>query len=189
MDRHVTFIPIRSYCQTSELSGCCSDSCPMFIVVDEAHCVVQRGHDFRPKFMNIDKVRSVIPDRPILAMTATAGTEMQKLTKDYRHLSSNARTIFECTVRCNIECQVKERPASSVSNHSPLKSVRQVLQPYIKDLYSQSISYPLIIVYTKLEYCAFTYEIALQMTGNQEFTEAHFTQYHASCTYNNLFHF
>jgi ATP-dependent DNA helicase RecQ len=42
------------------------------IAVDEAHCISQWGFDFRPPYRNIAKIRSVIPDVPVIALTATA---------------------------------------------------------------------------------------------------------------------
>ena len=43
-----------------------------FITVDEAHCICQWGYDFRPSYLEISKIREFFPDRPILALTATA---------------------------------------------------------------------------------------------------------------------
>jgi len=42
------------------------------IAVDEAHCISQWGFDFRPPYRNISKIRSLIPDVPVIALTATA---------------------------------------------------------------------------------------------------------------------
>ena len=43
-----------------------------FITVDEAHCICQWGYDFRPSYLDIAKIRDFFPDKPVLALTATA---------------------------------------------------------------------------------------------------------------------
>ena len=43
-----------------------------FITVDEAHCISQWGYDFRPAYLKIAALRKLIPDAPVLALTATA---------------------------------------------------------------------------------------------------------------------
>ncbi|MEG1935845.1 MAG: ATP-dependent DNA helicase RecQ, partial [Rikenellaceae bacterium] len=42
------------------------------IAVDEAHCISQWGYDFRPAYLNIQKIRPLAPDAVVLAVTATA---------------------------------------------------------------------------------------------------------------------
>jgi len=42
------------------------------IAVDEAHCISQWGHDFRPAYRTISTIREIIPQAPIAAFTATA---------------------------------------------------------------------------------------------------------------------
>jgi len=42
------------------------------IAIDEAHCISQWGHDFRPSYYNINKLRELKPNAPIIAVTATA---------------------------------------------------------------------------------------------------------------------
>ncbi|WP_027449836.1 RecQ family ATP-dependent DNA helicase [Xylanibacter brevis] len=43
-----------------------------FICIDEAHCICQWGYDFRPSYLAIGNIRKMLPDTPILALTATA---------------------------------------------------------------------------------------------------------------------
>ena len=47
-----------------------------FITIDEAHCISQWGYDFRPSYLHIADIRRIKPDAPILALTATATTEV-----------------------------------------------------------------------------------------------------------------
>jgi ATP-dependent DNA helicase RecQ len=47
-----------------------------FVVIDEAHCISQWGHDFRPAYLAIRDAMRILGDPPILALTATATPEV-----------------------------------------------------------------------------------------------------------------
>ena len=48
------------------------------LAVDEAHCISQWGYDFRPSYLRIKELRRVLPDTPILALTASATPQVAK---------------------------------------------------------------------------------------------------------------
>ena len=61
------------------------------ITVDEAHCISEWGYDFRPSYLHIAEIREVIPNTPILALTATATSDIiddiqDKLLFNEKHL-------------------------------------------------------------------------------------------------------
>lgn len=57
---------------TEEISRLISRVKVNLIAVDEAHCISQWGHDFRPEYAMLGRVRTMLPDVPVIALTATA---------------------------------------------------------------------------------------------------------------------
>ncbi|MCX6761581.1 MAG: DNA helicase RecQ [Candidatus Moranbacteria bacterium] len=48
------------------------------IAIDEAHCISEWGHDFRPDYRNLAKLRSIFPAVPVMALTATATDKVRE---------------------------------------------------------------------------------------------------------------
>ncbi|MCR5821173.1 MAG: RecQ family ATP-dependent DNA helicase [Bacteroidaceae bacterium] len=61
------------------------------ITVDEAHCISQWGYDFRPAYLHIAEIRKLLPDIPVLALTATATPDVVKDIQ--RQLSFRAENV------------------------------------------------------------------------------------------------
>ena len=62
-----------------------------FITVDEAHCISQWGYDFRPSYLEIAKIRKLLPETPVLALTATA---TPAVVKDMQEKITGSFQIF-----------------------------------------------------------------------------------------------
>ncbi len=67
------------------------------IAIDEAHCISQWGHDFRPSFLKIASIREHFPTIPMLALTATATELIQKDIIDF--LKLNNPKVFKTSLR------------------------------------------------------------------------------------------
>lgn len=76
------------------------------LAVDEAHCISQWGYDFRPSYLRIAEVRKMLPEVPILALTASA-TDM--VTKDImKHLDFKEEHIIRSSfARPNLSYAVR----------------------------------------------------------------------------------
>jgi len=88
--------------------------------IDEAHCISQWGHDFRPEYSKLGQLRKLFPDIPLIALTATAEPHTRKDILERLGLRSN-----QCYVsgfdRPNIRYTVLEK-------HKPFAQLTHFLQ-------------------------------------------------------------
>ena len=81
------------------------------IVIDEAHCVSQWGHDFRPDYKSLGEVRQQFPDVPVMALTATA-TENVKLDVIHNLKIEGCEVLAQSFNRPNLTYEVRSKGKS-----------------------------------------------------------------------------
>ncbi len=85
------------------------------IAIDEAHCVSEWGHDFRPEYRQIARLRDLLPEVPLMALTATA---TERVRHDIvAHLRLRAPEVFVASFnRPNLTYRVtpKDGPARQI---------------------------------------------------------------------------
>lgn len=75
------------------------------VAIDEAHCVSEWGHDFRPEYRQLLELRKLIPAVPFMALTATATSRVQADIHRYLHLR-NAPSYIASFNRPNLSYRV-----------------------------------------------------------------------------------
>ena len=84
-----------------------------FFAIDEAHCISEWGHEFRPEYRQLNRLRSKFPDRPIAAFTASATRHVRhdilaqlQLRNPDKYIASFYRSNLRYLVR---ECEGLEQ--------------------------------------------------------------------------------
>lgn len=97
------------------------------IAIDEAHCVSEWGHDFRPAFLSIQKIRKLFDNTPILALTASATPAVVRDIE--KQLALRQTAVFQSSFdRPNLSYQIVQ----TVDKFSSLRSLlTQQIDPMI----------------------------------------------------------
>jgi ATP-dependent DNA helicase RecQ len=95
-----------------------------FFAIDEAHCISQWGHDFRPEYRQLNRLRALFPDQPIAAFTASATQQVRhdiveqlRLKKPLCSVSSFRRENLRYIVRETPGALQDEWMLEAVKNH------------------------------------------------------------------------
>lgn len=92
-----------------------------FVAIDEAHCISEWGHDFRPEYRNLKSIIKKIDDVPIIGLTATATPKVQE--DILKNLSMSDASTFKASFnRANLFYEV--RPKTKVVERDIIRFVR-----------------------------------------------------------------
>jgi ATP-dependent DNA helicase RecQ len=85
-----------------------------FFAIDEAHCISEWGHEFRPEYRQLSRLREQFPDRPIAAFTASATRRVRhdilnqlQLRDPHKYIASFHRPNLRYVVK---ECNANSQP-------------------------------------------------------------------------------
>lgn len=79
-----------------------------FYAIDEAHCISEWGHDFRPEYRNLKGIVNKIGDRPVIALTATATPKVQEDIQKNMGMV-NAKVFVSSFNRSNLFYEVRPK--------------------------------------------------------------------------------
>jgi ATP-dependent DNA helicase RecQ len=127
-----------------------------FFVIDEAHCISEWGHEFRPDYRQLNRLRDHFPDRPFAAFTASATrrvrhdmVEQLRLRDPHKYIASFHRPNLRYSVReCDSPTQnrllvkaLRGSPDGNVIVYSPTISRVEQTVDFLEEQGIEAIAY------------------------------------------------
>lgn len=97
------------------------------IVLDEAHCISTWGHDFRPNYLKVRKLKELYPNIPIAALTATATEKVNADIRDILQFDENTQIFQSSFIRTNLNIIIKSRGSKKVEEKECLSEIGELL--------------------------------------------------------------
>ncbi|CAB4035489.1 Hypothetical predicted protein [Paramuricea clavata] len=132
------------------------------IIVDEAHCILEWGLDFRKDYSNLAMLCATFPTVPVVALTATASKADVILIKE----SLNLKKPVEITAN-------PDRPnifyEKIIRKGNDLEFFQELLHNIATVLLKKKLDYPLTILYLPLKWCGYAFKYLAKHLGKEQY--------------------
>ena len=123
-DLKLVYVAPERFRSKSFLSALPKDAIDLF-AIDEAHCLSQWGHDFRPDYLRLGKARKALGNPPCIALTATATPDVQQDIKQSLEMRESAEFVAGFA-RENLSFRVRK----TQSENEKMEAIRALIEQH-----------------------------------------------------------